>query len=104
LALALPRSEGRDNLALAFQTTVLPADVGIIGTLSMAVPAVEPLVRDRTLAQVGSGDQVLRVAVAINCAQVVDPVTSSQIVLTLRDPAGAVLLAQAFDYQKRWCE
>ena len=91
-------------MALAFQTTVLPADAGVIGTLSMAVPAIEPFVIDRELAQVGSGDQVLRVAVTINCGRVSDPVISPQIVLTLRDPAGAVLLTQAVDYQKRWCE
>jgi hypothetical protein len=104
LRLALPRGEGRDNLSLAFQTNILPVDSGVIGTLSMAVPAVEPYVIDRELAQVGSGDQVLRVAVAINCGKVIDPITSPQIVLTLRDPAGAVLLMQAVDYQKRWCE
>ena len=104
LRLALPRSAGRDNLSLAFQTNVLPADAGVIGTLSMAIPAVEPFVNDRELAQVGSGDQVLRVAVAINCGLVVDPIISSQIVLTLRDEAGNVLLTQAVDYQKRWCE
>ena len=104
LLLALPRSAGRDNLTLAFQTNVLPADVGVIGTLSMEVPAVESFVIDRTLAQVGSGDQVLRVAVAINCGKVVDPIISPQIVLTLRDETGNVLLTQAFDYLKRWCE
>ena len=104
LRLALPRSAGRDNLSLAFQTNVLPADAGVIGTLSMTIPAVEPFVIDRELAQVGSGDQVLRVAVAINCGKVIDPITSPQIVLTLRDEAGNVLLTQAIDYQKHWCE
>ena len=104
LALALPRSEGRDSLSLAFQTNIQPADAGVIGTLSLAVPAVESFVRDRTLAQVGSGDQVLRVAVAINCGQVVDPITSQQIVLTLHDETGTVLLTQTVDYEKRWCE
>ena len=104
MALALPRSEGRDSLSLAFQTNIQPADAGVIGTLSLAVPAVESFVRDRTLAQVGSGDQVLRVAVAINCGQVVDPITSQQIVLTLHDETGTVLLTQTVDYEKRWCE
>lgn len=104
LTLALPRSEGRDNLSLAFQTNILPANAGVIGTLSMAVPAVEPFVLDRTLAQVGSGDQVLRVAVAINCGNVAEPITSQQIILTLRDETGKMLLTQPLEYEKRWCE
>lgn len=104
LALVFPRSEGRDNLSLTFHTNILPADAGVIGTLSMAVPAVEPFVSNRTLAQVGSGDQVLRVAVAVNCGPGVGPLTSQQIVLTLRDEKDKVLLTQPFEYQKRWCE
>jgi hypothetical protein len=104
LTLAFPRSQGRDNLSLAFQTNILPADAGVIGTLSLAVPAVEPFVIDRTLAQVGSGDQVLRVAVAINCGKVIEPITSPQIVLTLRDETGKALLTQSFEYEKQWCE
>ncbi len=70
----------------------------------MAVPAVESLVTDRTLAQVGSGEQVLRVALAINCGGITGPIVSPQVILTLRDPAGKVLLNQSIDYQKRWCE
>jgi hypothetical protein len=104
LTLAFPRNEGRDNLSLAFQTAILPADAGVIGTLSMAVPAVEPFVIDRTLAQVGSGDQVLRVALSINCGKVVGPITSPQIILTLRDDRGKALLIQSLEYEKQWCE
>jgi hypothetical protein len=104
LTLALPRREGRDNLALTFRTNVLPADAGIVGTLSLAVPAVEPLVINRDLAQVGSGDQVLRVGVAINCGSAVEPITSQQIVLTIRDETGQTLLTQTLDYTKRWCQ
>jgi hypothetical protein len=103
LTLAFPRSEGRDSLSLTFRTNVLPADAGIIGTLSMAVPAVEPLVVARDLAQVGSGEQVLRVGVAINCGSIAEPITSQQIVLTIRDDTGQVLLTQPVDYEKRWC-
>jgi Protein kinase domain len=103
LTLAFPRSEARDRLSLTFRTNVLPADAGIIGTLSLAVPAVEPLVINRDLAQVGSGEQVLRVGVAINCGSIVEPLTSQQIVLTIRDDAGRVLLTQPVDYEKRWC-
>jgi hypothetical protein len=104
LTLAFPRREGRDNLSLTFRTNVLPADAGIIGTLSMAVPPIEPLVTNRDLAQVGSGEQVLRVGVAINCGSIVEPITSQQIVLTLRDDTGRVLLTQPVDYEKRWCQ
>ena len=104
LTLAFPRSEGGDNLSLTFRTTVLPADAGIIGTLSMAVPAVEPLVVNRDLAQIGSGEQVLRVGVTINCRSIVDPIISQQIVLTIRDDTGQTLLTQTVDYEKRWCQ
>ncbi|HTP07881.1 MAG TPA: hypothetical protein VMP08_06505, partial [Anaerolineae bacterium] len=77
---------------------------GIIGSLSMAVPAVEPLVVNRDLAQVGSGEQVLRVGVSINCGSVVEPITSQQIVLTIHDDTGQTLLTQTVDYEKRWCQ
>jgi hypothetical protein len=83
---------------------VLPADSGVIGTLSMAVPAVEPLVIARNLAQVGSGEQVLSVGVTINCGSVTEPITSQQVVLTIQDEAGRTLLTQAVDYEKRWCQ
>jgi hypothetical protein len=89
---------------LTFRTSVLPADAGIIGTLSMAVPAIEPLVVNRDLAQVGSGEQVLRVGVTINCISIVEPITSRQVVLTIEDEAGRVLLTQPVDYEKRWCQ
>jgi hypothetical protein len=104
LTLAQPRSEGRDNLSLTFRTSVLPADAGTIGTLSMAVPAIEPLVIDRDLAQVGSGEQVLRVGVTINCGSITEPIVSQQIVLTIRNEAGQVVLTQPLDYVKRWCQ
>jgi len=104
LTLAFPRSERRDNLSLTFRTNVLPADAGIIGTLSLAVPAVEPLVINRDLAQVGSGEQVLRVGVTINCGSIVEPITSQQIVLTIRDDTGQTLSTQTLDYAKRWCQ
>jgi len=104
LTLAFPRSEARDRLSLTFRTSVLPADAGIIGTLSMTVPAIEPLVINRDLAQVGSGDQVLRVGLAINCGSIVEPIISRQIILTLRDDTGQVLLTQPVDYEKRWCQ
>jgi serine/threonine protein kinase len=104
LTLAIPRRETRDSLQLTFSTNVQPAEAGIIGTLSMEVPAVEPLVIDRVLAQVGSGDQVLRVGVSINCGSVVEPITSQQVVVALRDAAGQTLLTQTLDYTKRWCQ
>jgi serine/threonine-protein kinase len=104
LTLALPRSEGRDNLALTFRTSVLPVDAGPIGTLSLAVPPIEPLVVNRDLAQVGSGEQVLRVGVTINCGLIADPIISQQIVLTIRDETGRALLTQPLDYEKRWCQ
>ncbi len=104
LTLAFPRSEARDRLSLTFRTSVLPANAGIIGTLSLAVPAVESLVIDRDLAQVGSGEQVLRVAVSINCGSIAEPIVSQQIILMIQDSVGRVLLTQPLDYEKRWCQ
>ncbi len=104
LTLALPRSEARDKLSLTFHTSVLPLDAGVVGTLSMAVPAVEPLVISRDLAQVGSGDQVLRVGLAINCGSITEPITSQQLIMTIQDKAGRTLLTQTLDYEKHWCQ
>jgi hypothetical protein len=104
LTLAFPRSEAGDRLSLTFRTSVLPANAGIVGTLSMAVPEIEPLVINRDLAQVGSGEQVLRVGVAINCRSIVEPITSQQVVLTIRDKTGRLLLTQPVNYEKRWCQ
>ena len=104
LTLAFPRSEARDRLSLTFRTSVQPVDAGIIGTLSMAVPAIEPRVTSRDLAQVGSGDQVLRVGIAINCGSIAEPITSQQIILTIQDATGQVLLSQPVNYEKRWCQ
>jgi serine/threonine protein kinase len=103
LALVIPRQENRQSLGLTFSTNVLPPDAGVIGTLSLSVPEVEPFVSDRTLAQVGSGEQVLRVAVEVSCARMTTPVTSRQAILTLLDAQGRVLLTQTFEYIKRWC-
>ncbi len=103
LELVIPRQEDRQSLGLTFHTNILPPDAGMIGTLALSVPEVEPFVVDRTLAQVGSGDQVLRVAVEVSCARMTPPITSRQAVLTLLDAQGKVLLTQTFDYIKRWC-
>jgi serine/threonine protein kinase len=104
LTLAVPRREDQQSLALTFRTSVQPRDAGVIGTLTLSVPDVEPYIEDRTLAEVGSDEQVLRVAVAVNCARMVVPVTSRQIVLIVRDKQGKVLLTQPLDYEKRWCQ
>jgi serine/threonine-protein kinase len=104
LTLALPRSEDRDSLSLTFRTAVLPADAGVVGMLSMAVPPVESRVINRDLAQVGSGDQVLQVGVAINCGPSAEPIISQQIILTIRDQTGRVLLTEPVPYEKHWCQ
>jgi serine/threonine-protein kinase len=103
LALAIPRQEDRQSLALTFRTNIQPADAGVIGTLTLSVPEIEPFVEDRTLAEVGSGEQVLRVAVTVSCARMTPPLTSQQVVLTLHNPRGQVLRTQTLDYIKRWC-
>ncbi len=103
LTLALPRSDGSDSLSLTFNTTILPADAGVIGTLSLSVPGLESLVIAQTLAQVSSGEQVLVVGLHLNCGLNPEPLTSRQILLTIRDTANRVLLSQSMDYVKRWC-
>jgi hypothetical protein len=103
-ALMIPRFEDRSVLSLSFGTYVRPDNISPVGMLSMSVPAVEPYVTSRDLADVGAGNQVLRVGVHIDCNKVVGPLISDQVVITLRTPAGAVLATQSFEYIKRWCE
>lgn len=102
--LLIPREDTQTTLGLTFRTLIQPVDAGPIGTLSMAVPAVEPYVIDRQLAQVGSGEQALRVSVRIRCAGAPTPLISREVVLTLRTADGQLVRTQTVGYVKRWCE
>jgi hypothetical protein len=100
----IPRQDEPTTLGLTFSTHVRPDDFGPIGLLSMSIPPIEPYVVERDLAQVGSGTQALRVAVRISCLHVEDPLVTQQVIVTLRDPQGQLILSQTFEYVKRWCE
>lgn len=102
--LLVPRTDTPELLSLSFRTYVRPDNISPVGTLSMSVPAVEPFVISHDLADVGAGEQVLRVGVRVDCTKVVGPLTSDRVVITLRTKAGAVLATQSFEYIKRWCE
>jgi serine/threonine-protein kinase len=104
LTLLIPRKDEPATLSLSFGTRILPADRGVIGILSMSIPPIEPYVIDRGLAQVGSGEQAPRVSITIDCHPVIDPIITRQIIVTLTDERGSVLLSQTFDYTKRWCQ
>lgn len=104
LELLLPRKEDRSSLTLMFLTHVKPKDIGVIGDLYMSVPAIEPLIVDRGLAQVGSGDQKLSVSLSINCSLVQQPITTSQILLIIRNNQGQIIYTQSLDFTKTWCQ
>jgi serine/threonine protein kinase len=104
LTLLMPRQDDSMTLGLSFGTRIQPVDRGLIGTLSMSIPLIEPYVIERGLAQVGSGEQSLRVSITVDCRQMIDPITTQQVIITLTDTSGKVLLSQTFDYTKRWCD
>ncbi len=104
LTLLIPRRDDPSTLALSFHTHVTPDDHGPSGTLSMSIPPIEPYVLTRDLAQIGSGEQVLRVSIRINCGRVFDPIITRQVFLTIRDDQGGILLNQTIAYTKRWCD
>jgi serine/threonine protein kinase len=101
--LLAPRLSGPATLGLSFGTRVLPLDRGPIGMLSMSIPPIEPYVIEHGLAQVGSGEQSLRVSIKVDCRKVIDPIITQQVIVTLTDTSGKVLLSQTFDYTKQWC-
>jgi hypothetical protein len=82
---------------------VWPDEVSPIGMLWMSVPAIDSLVIDRGLAQVGPGQQVMSMSILIDCSLVPGPITTQQIELTIHDHQGAVIFSQTMDYTKTWC-
>ena len=103
LTLMTSRQSDRATLILTFRTFVRPAEGGPIGSLGLTAPEIEPNLTEPILAQVGSGEQVLRAGVIVDCRRVVEPLLTREVILTLRDEAGRVLLTQTFEYIKRWC-
>jgi serine/threonine protein kinase len=103
LTLMIPRQADRATLILTFRTFVRPVDSGPIGLLSLQAAGIEPNLTDPILAQVGSGEQTLRVGVHVDCRRVPEPITTDEVIVTLRTESGEVLLSQTFNYIKRWC-
>src|SRR5512143_2629432 len=104
LSLLIPRRESQTQLALLFSTHIRPENAGPIGLLSISIPPIEPLVVNRQLAQVGSGEQTLAASIAINCNLLPEPIETRQLLLIIRNPQGSVIYAQALDYIKTWCQ
>ena len=104
LSLLMPRRESQTQLALLFSTHIRPDNAGPIGLLSISIPPIEPLVVDRQLAQVGSGEQTLAASIGINCNLLPEPIETRQLLLIIRNTQGSVIYAQALDYIKRWCQ
>ncbi|MBI5567978.1 MAG: protein kinase [Chloroflexi bacterium] len=103
LALMMPRQSDRMTLILTFRTFIWPADSGPLGLLSLQVPGIDPAVSEPILAQVGSGEQTLRVGLSVDCRRVPEPITTNEVGLTLRAESGEELLSQTLNYLKRWC-
>jgi tRNA A-37 threonylcarbamoyl transferase component Bud32 len=101
--LMIPRQADRSTLILTFRTIVQPVDSGPIGLLSLQAPGIEPGVSEPILAQVGSGEQTLRVGLSVDCRRVPEPITTNEVSLTLRAESGEELLSQTLNYIKRWC-
>jgi serine/threonine-protein kinase len=104
LALLMPRHENSSRLELFFNTHISPENAGPIGTLSMSIPAIEPLIVDRDFSQVGSGDQTLSASIAINCMLASGPIETQQVVLIIQSEQRRVIFSQVLDYRKTWCQ
>ncbi|MBP7687654.1 MAG: protein kinase [Thermoflexales bacterium] len=103
LKLMIPRQSDRTTLILTFRTVVRPSDSGPLGLLSLQVPGIDPTLIEPILAQVGSGEQTLRVGVSVDCRRWLESFTTDQVIVTLTSESGRVLLSQTVQYFKTWC-
>jgi hypothetical protein len=99
----IPRVEDRTTLILTFRTHVRPDDSGPIGLLGLSAPGIGSNLSEPILAQVGSGEQTLRVGLSVDCRRVLEPITTNEVLLALKTESGQVLLSQTLNYTKRWC-
>ncbi len=104
LTLLTPRKEDRATLMLLFHTYIRPDNAGPIGMLSMSIPSIDPLITERGLAAVSSGDQTLGVSIGLNCNVLSGSITTQQVLLIVQDAQGKTIYAQAVDYTKTWCQ
>lgn len=103
LVLMMPRVSDRTTLILTFRTFVTPADSGPLGVLSLQVVGIDASVSEPIQAQVGSGEQTLRVGVTVDCRRVPRSLTTDQVLVTLTSNAGRELLSQTVQFRKAWC-
>ena len=80
----IPRQADRSTLILTFHTVIRPVDSGPLGLLSLQVPGLASDWIEPILAQVGSGEQTLRVGVDVDCRKVPQPITTNEVIVTLR--------------------
>jgi hypothetical protein len=71
--------------------------------LSLSAPGLDSNLSEPILAQVGSGEQTLRVGLSVDCRRVLEPITTNEVILALQAESGEVLLSQTLSYTKRWC-
>lgn len=103
LSLLMPRRENNSRLELFFSTRVSPENVGPIGSLSLSIPAIEPLISDRAFSQVGSGEQTVSAAITIDCKLTPAPIETQQVTLIIQNDQGRVIFSQVIEYRKTWC-
>ncbi len=104
LVLMMPRVSDRTTLILTFRTFVSPPDSGPLGVLSLRVAGLDASVSEPIQAQVGSGEQTLRVGVTVDCRRVPRSLTTDQVLLTLTSDTGRELLSQTVQFRKTWCD
>ena len=104
LVLMMPRVSDRTTLILTFRTFVSPADSGPLGVLSLQVVGLEAGASEPIQAQVGSGEQTLRVGVSVDCRRLPRSLTTNQVLVTLTSSNGRELLSQTFQFRKAWCD
>ncbi len=104
LTLMIPRQADRSTLILTFHTVIRPVDSGPLGLLSLQVPGLAADWTAPILAQVGSGEQTLRVGVDVDCRKVPQPITTNEVIVTLRTATDRVVVSQSFEYLKTWCD
>ncbi len=90
-------------LILTFHTVIQPMDSGPLGIASLQVPGLTADWTKPILAQVGSGEQTLRVGISVDCQKAPDPIVTNTVIVTLRAMDGRVLASQSFEYRKNWC-
>ena len=95
---------GPGQLELSFDAVVQSTTNVPFVQLFAYLPDVDSLVTSRIGAQIYSGAQVLHVTLGIDCAQLREPLTTSQVLLEIRTTdRGPTLYATSIPYIATWC-